>query len=116
LIEEGLLDNARARGEQAKTKLAAMAERHPSIGEVRGHGLMIGVELVKDRATKERAPELRDAVAKAAFEHGLLLLGCGRNSIRLIPPLVVTAAEIDEGLEILDACLTLAEDRHLATA
>jgi len=116
LVEEGLLDNARARGEQAMAKLRTMAERHPSIGEVRGHGLMIGVELVKDRSTRERAAELRDAVAKAAFEHGLLLLGCGRNSIRLIPPLVVTAAEIDEGLEILDACLTLAEDRHLATA
>ncbi|GMU64296.1 MAG: aspartate aminotransferase family protein [Acidobacteriota bacterium] len=116
LVEEGLLDNARARGEQAMAKLSAMAERHPSIGEVRGRGLMIGVELVKDRTTKERAPELRDAVARAAFEHGLLLLGCGRNSIRLIPPLVVTAAELDEGLEILDACLTLAEDRHLATA
>jgi len=86
-----------------------MAERHPSIGEVRGKGLMIGVELVSDRETRERATVLRDDVAKLAFEHGLLLLGCGKNSLRLTPPLVVTKDEMDEGLEIFDAVLELAE-------
>ncbi|MCM2270661.1 MAG: aminotransferase class III-fold pyridoxal phosphate-dependent enzyme, partial [Thermoanaerobaculia bacterium] len=89
--------------------LLKLALRHPSIGEVRGKGLMIGVELVRDRTTRERAVELRDHVSKLAFEHGLLILGCGKSSLRLTPPLVVSRAEMDEALAILDHVLGLAE-------
>ena len=67
----------------------------PLIGDVRGRGLMVGVELVRDRATKERAIEERDAVVTAAFERGLLLLGAGKNSIRFSPPLVLTREQAD---------------------
>jgi len=109
VIEGGARENAAAVGSYALEQLRTMAERHPSVGEVRGKGLMIGVELVSDRETKERAVVLRDDVTRLAFEHGLLLLGCGKNSIRLTPPLVVTKEEMDEGLEILDAVLELAE-------
>jgi 4-aminobutyrate aminotransferase len=86
-----------------------LASRHPSVGEVRGKGLMIGVELVRNRATKERAVALRERVVKLAFEHGLLMLGCGKSCLRLIPPLVVSRGEVDGALEILDHVLGLAE-------
>jgi 4-aminobutyrate aminotransferase len=71
--------------------------------------LMIGVEFVKDRATKERAPDIRKYLIHGAFERGLLLLGCGRNTVRIIPPLTITTGEIDEGLEIFEDALTEAE-------
>jgi len=109
VIESGGLDNAAAVGAYALEELQKMAERHPSIGEVRGKGLMIGVELVRDRESKARAPELRDEISKLAFEHGLLILGCGKSSLRLTPPLVVTKSETDEALAILDHVLGLAE-------
>jgi len=109
VIEDGAMANAAAAGARALAALTEMAARHPSIGEARGKGLMLGVELVADRATRARAPELRDEVTKLAFEHGLLLLGCGKNALRLIPPLVVNAAELDEALAILDHVLALAE-------
>jgi 4-aminobutyrate aminotransferase len=114
VIEGGALENAAAVGAYAREELLKLALRHPSIGEVRGKGLMIGVELVRDRATKERAAELRDAVSKLAFEHGLLILGCGKSSLRLTPPLVVTRAEMDEALAIFDHVLGLAEAAHEA--
>jgi len=114
VIEEGALANAAQLGERALAGLARLAERHPSIGEVRGRGLMIGVEFVRDLSTRQAAPELRDDVARFAFEHGLLVLGCGKSALRLTPPLTVTAAELDEALEILDTALGLAEQGHPA--
>jgi 4-aminobutyrate aminotransferase len=111
VIEAHGLANAAAVGGYALERLKALAARHPSVGEVRGRGLMIGVELVRSRETKERAPALRDAVAELCFQHGLLVLGCGRNALRLIPPLPVSRTEMDEGLEILDHALGLAEAR-----
>jgi 4-aminobutyrate aminotransferase len=86
-----------------------MRSRHPAIGDVRGKGLMIGVEFVADADSRARAPRLRDAVVRSAFEHGLLLLSCGRNTIRLTPPLTVSAAEIDEALEIFELAVGEAE-------
>ncbi len=109
LLQGGLLENAATVGQYTLEALEEIAARHPSIGEVRGKGLMIGVEFVKDRATKERAPELRNAVIHSSFERGLLLLGCGRNTVRFTPPLNVTPAEIDEGLGIFEAALTEVE-------
>jgi 4-aminobutyrate aminotransferase len=72
------------------------------VGDVRGRGLMLGIELVRDRETKERAVEERDAIVTAAFEKGLLLLGAGRNTIRLSPPLVFSRAQADTAVRILD--------------
>jgi len=109
LLEGGLIDNAAQVGQYTLDALEEIAVRHPSIGQTRGKGLMIGVEFVKDRATKERAPDIRNHMVHGAFERGLLLLGCGRNTVRIIPPLTITTGEIDEGLEIFEDALTEAE-------
>ncbi len=109
LIESGYMENAGEVGRYALDILEEMKARHPSLGDVRGAGLMIGVEFVKDKGTKERAPDIRNHVVHAGFEHGLLLLGCGRNTIRITPPLCVSTAEIDAGLEIFEHAVTQAE-------
>ncbi|MBI3177917.1 MAG: acetyl ornithine aminotransferase family protein [Chloroflexi bacterium] len=113
LLENGYMANAAEMGTYTLEALEEIAARHPSIGQVRGIGLMIGVEFVKDKATKERAPDIRNAMVHSAFEHGLLLLGCGRNTVRITPPLNVAKAEIDEGLEIFESALTEAEKKLL---
>ena len=79
------------------------------VGDVRGLGLMIGFELVYDQATKECAPALRDRLEMLAFERGLLILGCGPNSIRLCPPLVITIDQAEFALDTLEACLRVLE-------
>ena len=81
-------------------------EKHPLIGDVRGRGLMIGVELVRDRQTKERATTERDRVVRECFTRGLLVLGAGRNAIRLSPPLVLTKEQADTAVRILDEALS----------
>ena len=105
LLEEGLMDNAARQGERLMAGLRALQARFECIGDVRGKGLMVGVELVKDRATKTPAGDWRDRVIQSAFEKGLLLLGCGQNSIRFCPALTVEAAEIDTCLSIVEECL-----------
>lgn len=114
LLQEALITNAHEVGEFALDALHEIATRHPHIGEVRGKGLMIGVEFVKDKGTKARGPEIRNALIHHAFEHGMLLLGCGRNTVRLTPPLLVTQAEMQEGLEIFEHALTIAEQEFAA--
>lgn len=109
LIEQEYMQNAAEVGAYALERLKEMAERHPSIGDVRGKGLMIGVEFVKDRETREYAPELRDAVVDYAFSNGLLLLGCSKSVIRIAPPLCITKDEIDEGLAIFEEAVTAVE-------
>ena len=89
----------------------ALMDKHPIIGDVRGKGLMIGIEFVSDRTTKERAIDERDAVVDAAFYKGLLVLGAGKNTIRLSPPLVLTRAQADTAIGILDAAFTDVEER-----
>jgi 4-aminobutyrate aminotransferase len=111
LLENGYIANAAAVGEYALEALQEIAARHSSIGDVRGKGLFIGVEFVQNKQTKERGPDVRNAAIHAAFEHGLLLLGCGRNTIRLTPPLNVSQAEVDEGLEIFETAVTAAEQQ-----
>ena len=113
LLENGYIQNSAEMGTYTLDALEEIAVRHPSIGEVRGKGLMIGVEFVKDKETKERAPDIRNAMVHSAFEHGLLLLGCGRNTVRITPPLNVSQAEIDEGLEIFENAVTEAEQKLL---
>jgi 4-aminobutyrate aminotransferase len=105
LLEEGLIQNAAKIGDYLIEKLKELQKRFESIGEVRGKGLMIGVELVRDRETKEKAIEERNRVIQACFEKGLLILGCGENTIRLIPPLIITKNEADTALAILEEVL-----------
>jgi len=111
LLREGLMANAATVGAHMIEGLRAMMDRHPLIGDVRGRGLMVGMELVRDRTTKERAVEERNALVNAAFERGLLILGAGKNAIRFSPPLVLTIQEVDVALGIVDEALTDVEKR-----
>lgn len=105
LVEDGLMANARARGDELLAGARALAERHPVIGDVRGRGLMIGIEFVTDRATRQPHPEIVARLVRTAFGKGLLLLGAGRNALRLAPPLVVDAEDVQIGLRLLEESL-----------
>ena len=113
LLRERLIANAADVGAHLMNGLRTLMDKHPFVGDVRGRGLMIGVELVRDRATRERAPEERDAVVQAAFKRGLLLLGAGKNAIRFSPPLVLTRGEAEIAVRIFDEALTEVERAHL---
>ena len=95
LLEMELIDNAARIGAHMHARMRDWPKRFPSVGQVRGRGMMIGLELVKDPQTKERDPELRDRLVDQAFERGLLLLGCGENTIRISPPLLLTRDQAD---------------------
>jgi 4-aminobutyrate aminotransferase len=116
LLKSELMANAATVGAYLKAGLERLMAKHPIIGDVRGRGLMVGVELVKDRATKERAIEERNAVVTAAFNRGLLVLGAGKNSIRFSPPLVLTREQADTAVALFDEALTEAggEDERRA--
>jgi 4-aminobutyrate aminotransferase len=109
LIEKGFMQNATEMGEYLMDILNEIQARHPSIGDVRGKGLMIGIEFVKDPATKAPDARLRDYTVDNAFLRGLLLLGCGTSTIRFAPPLSVTKSEIDEAMEIFEDALAASE-------
>src|SRR5581483_7581075 len=106
LLKEQLVANAGTVGAQLQQGLKALMEKHPLIGDVRGRGLMVGVELVRNRQTKERADRERDAVVEAAFRRGLLLLGAGKNAIRFSPPLVLTKEQADVAVKVFDEALS----------
>lgn len=110
--EEGMLAKAKETGEYIMDALAEMESRHPSIGQVRGRGLMIGIEFVKDRQSKERAIDLRNAIIQRGFEDGLLMIPCGTNSIRMTPPLNIPHHLVEEGLHLFEKALTEAERKH----
>ena len=103
--EEHLLANAAKMGDRLHKRLLELQEKYDCIGDVRGRGLMQATEFVKDRRTKEVATELRDSIEELAWKKGLLLLGCGRSTIRYIPPLVVTEDQIDEAAGILETAI-----------
>jgi len=105
LLRERLVKNAEVVGSYLIEGARALMDKHPLIGDVRGRGLMVGIELVRDRGTKERATTERDALVRECFRRGLLVLGAGRNAIRLSPPLVLTKQEADVALHILDEAL-----------
>ena len=111
LGREGIANAARM-GEQMLERLRGWTQTHPHVGDVRGRGLMIGIELVKDKATREPATALRNRVEALAFERGLMILGCGETSIRLCPPLIVSEQEATVALDILEEALTLAEKEY----
>ncbi len=109
LIEGSYMQNAAQMGERLIEQLRRMQGKHPSMGDVRGLGLMVGVELVQDKKTKEPAIALRDAVVQKCFHKGLLILGCGASTVRFMSALNVTEDVIDRGLEIFEEALAEAE-------
>jgi 4-aminobutyrate aminotransferase len=102
LLEKSLMKNATVQGDHLMSGLLELQKKYECMGDVRGKGLMVGVELVKDRETKEPAMDWRPRIIQKAFEKGLLILGCGENSIRFCPALTVSAEEIDLGLSIFE--------------
>lgn len=112
ILEQGLIQNADKVGRYILSRLDQMMKVHPLIGDVRGIGLMIGVELVRDRKTKEMATTERSEVIQAAFKKGLLILGCGFNVIRFMPPLIITKDDADKALAIFDEVLTEVEQNR----
>jgi len=108
LLEKELVANAAQMGAYIMGRLREWPARFPVVGEVRGLGLMIGIELVRDRQTRERAPAVRNRVLELAFERGLLVLGAGENSIRLCPPLVITRDQAAFAVDVLEECLKIA--------
>jgi len=109
LIKGQYLENARRMGEAILRRTADWPKRHRIVGDVRGHGLMIGIELVKDQTTKEKAKDYRDRVVNEAFAKGLLILGAGENTLRIAPPLVVDAEQVEFALDTIEAILTSIE-------
>lgn len=109
LIENEYLENALVVGQYTQDALHEIMARHPMIGDVRGLGLMIGVEFVKDRKSKVPAEALCNRVVDLAFERGLILLSCGKSVMRIAPPLSVSKSEVDEGLAIFEEAIRLAE-------
>jgi 4-aminobutyrate aminotransferase len=105
LLESELIANAATMGAYILDRMRDWPRRFKHVGDVRGLGLMIGFEMVRDQHAKSRAPELRDRIQELAFERGLLVLGAGRNTIRLCPPLVITRDQADFALDTLEATL-----------
>ena len=105
LLERELVMNAARVGEHLMSRLRDLPSRFATVGDVRGLGLMIGIELVKDQKTRERHPMLRDALVRKCFESGLLVLGAGPNTIRLCPPLVIDKDQADFAADTIESCL-----------
>jgi 4-aminobutyrate aminotransferase len=115
LQREGIANAGRV-GAKMLERLQGWKDKHPLVGDVRGRGLMIAVELVKDKQTREPATALRNRVESLAFERGLMILGCGETSIRLCPPLILTEEEATVGLDILEDALSEVENEHAGKA
>ena len=105
LLERELVANSADVGEYLKRGLEKLMSKYDCIGDVRGMGMMLGVEFVKDRSSKNADAELRDRVEMASFQRGLILLGCGANSIRWSPPLILNRENVDVALEIFDEAI-----------
>jgi 4-aminobutyrate aminotransferase len=116
ILEREAIANAASVGEFMLDRVRGWTKTHSAVGDVRGRGLMIGIEIVKDKVTREPAVELRNRVETLAFERGLVVLGCGETSLRLSPPLVVNKEEATVALDILEDALTVAEKEYEQTA
>jgi 4-aminobutyrate aminotransferase len=103
--KERLLENSASVGNHILQRMADWPKKLKLVGDVRGRGLMIGVEIVKDKVTKEYGNVARDRIVEMAFERGILFLGCGPSTIRLCPPLVVTKEEADVAVDVLEDCI-----------
>jgi 4-aminobutyrate aminotransferase len=106
--KECLLANSAEVGNHILKRMADWPRKHKLVGDVRGRGLMVGVEIVKDKKTKEYGADERDRIIELAFERGVLFLGCGPSTIRIAPPLVVSKDEADVAVDVLDECVALA--------
>jgi 4-aminobutyrate aminotransferase len=106
LLERELVSNSAEVGAYMQEGLRRLMQKHDCIGDVRGLGMMVGVEFVEDKASMKPAPELRERVETACFERGLIILGAGVNTIRWSPPLIITRENIDVALEIFDQAIT----------
>jgi len=119
LLQNELIANAARMGRYFMDRMRDWPRRFANVGEIRGLGLMLAIELVRDQGTRERAPEQRDSLVHLAFERGLLLLGAGENSVRLSPPLTITADQAGFALQVLEECLMAAgragADDHLSS-
>jgi 4-aminobutyrate aminotransferase len=102
LLRGGLIDNAAAMGDHIMSRIADWPARHPIVGHVRGKGLMIGVEFVRDRNTKEHASDIQTKVVDECFSKGVLFLACGKSTVRIAPPLVVTKEQCDFALDTME--------------
>jgi 4-aminobutyrate aminotransferase len=105
LLEEELIENAALMGDYLMDRMRDWPARFRAVGDVRGLGLMIGIELVRDQQTREKAPDVRDRIVQLAFERGLLVLGAGENVIRLSPPLTITPDQAAFALDTLEDCI-----------
>jgi len=105
LLEEKYIENARRMGEFIFGRIGGWRERHRIVGDIRGKGLMLGIEIVRDQKTKEKAPELRSRIVDLAFQKGLLILGAGENTVRLSPPLIIDEEQADFAIRTLDECI-----------
>jgi 4-aminobutyrate aminotransferase len=109
LLEEQYMANARRMGEFIMRKISSWREKHKTVGDVRGRGLMIGIEFVRDQKTKEKAPELRNEIVRQAFLKGLLVLGSGDTTLRLCPPLLIDEEQAEFAVRTLDEVITQVE-------
>jgi len=96
-------------GDYIMKRTADWTKRHKIVGEVRGRGLMIGIEFVRNQATREKAPDLRNQIVQDAFHKGLLVLGSGDTTLRLCPPLLIDEAQADFALKTLDGIISEVE-------
>jgi 4-aminobutyrate aminotransferase len=113
VLEREGIANAAIIGEKILARLRNWPSIHPIVGDVRGRGLMIGIEIVKDQASRDFAGAWRDRIVELAFERGLLILGCGETSIRLAPPLIVNEHEASIAVDILEECIAEVEKEHI---
>ena len=111
VLEREAIANAAAVGDHVMRRLKTWLDndKHPMVGDVRGCGLMIGVEIVKDKNTRAKAHDERERIVDLAFERGVLFLGAGENSIRFAPPLIITQEQADIALDVLEECITIVE-------
>ncbi|MDQ3684564.1 MAG: acetyl ornithine aminotransferase family protein [Acidobacteriota bacterium] len=109
LLEREIVANSAEVGDYLQAGLRKLMRKHDTIGDVRGLGMMLGVEFVESKSTMTPAPELRDRIEVECFNRGLIILGCGANSIRWSPPLILTRENVDVALEIFDEAITAAQ-------
>jgi len=112
IVNDGVMNNAKVVGDYLHQKLLELQQKHQLIGDVRGIGLMQGIELVKNRTTKEYAKAERDRFIEEMMQMGLICIGCGVSGVRFIPPLVITQQEVDVAVEIMDKALKIVESAH----
>jgi 4-aminobutyrate aminotransferase len=111
LLGSQYIENARRMGDYLFGRLAEWTKKFKIVGDVRGRGLMVGIEIVKDQRTKERGADLRNAIVEQAFHKGVLVLGAGENTIRLSPPLLIDEEQADFAVSTLEECIREAEKK-----